>query len=182
MVIARGGLVYRDCVDQNFPGAPLLHALSQLLFGDRLWSFRLLDALLMLGKQRKHWFEVGASCVVIDTLVHNFLHRTGILRRLGADHPYGMGCYRPGGCADLLQVIAQEIDVSVLNPKYPRLFPRFVQSAIWRYCAGNGLDICNGNRIDDRGRCNNVYCRLHGRCDRIALADGTSKTRVFSAV
>ena len=134
-----------------------------------------LSSLLMLGKQRKHWFEVGASCVVIDTLVHNFLHRTGILRRLGADHPYGMGCYRPGGCADILQVIAQEIDVSVLNPKYPRVFPRFVQSAIWRYCAGNGLDICNGNRINDRQRCENVYCRLYYLCDRIAVSPEVDK-------
>jgi hypothetical protein len=129
-----------------------------------------LSSLLMVGKSRKHWFEVGASCVVVDTLVHNFLHRTGILRRLGADHLYGPGCYRPGGCADVLYVIAGDIDASVLNAKYPRTFPRFVQSAIWRYCASGGMDVCNGNRIDDKQRCENVYCRLYNACDRIALS------------
>jgi hypothetical protein len=119
--------------------------------------------------RRKAWFDVGASFVVVDTLVHNFLHRTGILRRLAADDPYGAGCYRPGGCADVLYVIADNIDVSVLNPTYPRLFPRFVESAIWRYCAENGLNVCNGNRIDDRDRCGNGYCRLYPVCDRVAL-------------
>ena len=128
-----------------------------------------LSSLLLLGQRRNYWFDVGASFVAVDTLVHNFLHRTGILNRLGADHLYGPGCYRPGGCADVLQIIATEIDVSVLNRKYPRVFPRFVQSAIWRYCANNGLDVCNGNRINDRQRCENVYCRLYYPCDRIAL-------------
>jgi hypothetical protein len=35
--------------------------------------------------------------IAIDTLVHNFLHRTGILHRFGADHAYGSACYRRGG-------------------------------------------------------------------------------------
>ena len=43
--------------------------------------------------------RVGETLVAVDTLVHNFLHRTGILRRLGAEHPYGERCYRTGGCA-----------------------------------------------------------------------------------
>jgi len=128
-----------------------------------------LSALLMSSGRRKAWFDVGTSFVVVDTLVHNFLHRTGILHRLTADHPYGAGCYRPGGCADVLYVIADNIDVSVLKPTYPRLFPRFVQGAIWRYCAENGLNVCNGNRIDDRDRCGNGYCRLYPVCDRVAL-------------
>jgi hypothetical protein len=128
-----------------------------------------LSSLLLLGKDRKHWFDVGITFVVVDTLVHNFLHRTGILTRLGADHAYGPGCYRPGGCADVLQVIAENIDVAALNGKYPSLFPRFVQSAVWRYCANNGLDVCNGNRINDRQRCENVYCRLYHACDRLTL-------------
>jgi hypothetical protein len=141
-----------------------------------------LSSLLIVGKDRRHWFRVGASFVVVDTLVHNFLHRTGILRRLDADHAYGPRCYRPGGCADILQVIAQEIDVSVLNPTYPRQFPRFVQGAIWRYCAGNGLDICNGNRINDRHACSNVYCRLYTVCDRIVLNADLANADKKSAV
>ena len=103
--------------------------------------------------------EVGATFVAVDTFVHNFLHRTGILRAL-ADHPYGDRCYRPGGCAGILHLLAANIDARQFNPAFPATFPRFVQSAIWRYCAENGLDICNGNRIDDDARCDNLHCQL----------------------
>jgi hypothetical protein len=129
-----------------------------------------LSALLMgAGERRPLWFKVGATFIVIDTLVHNFLHRTGILRRFGADHAYGSGCYRPGGCCEILELIAARIDASEFNPAFPTVFPRFIQSAVWRYCAEGGLDVCNGNRIRDESRCDNIYCRLHSRCDRIAL-------------
>jgi hypothetical protein len=50
-----------------------------------------------------------------------------------------------------------------------------VQSAIWRYCAANGLDVCNGNRIDDDTRCDNGHCQLFRRCDRIALRSQREK-------
>jgi hypothetical protein len=73
--------------------------------------------------------------IAIDTLVHNFLHRTGILARFGADHLYGAGCYRPGGCADIITLVAAQIDARAFNPAFPAIFPRFVQHAIWRYCA-----------------------------------------------
>ena len=58
---------------------------------------------------------------------------------------------------------------ATFNPAFPAVFPRFVQHAIWRYCAQSGLDVCNGNRIDDRKSCENVYCQIHNICDRIAL-------------
>ena len=129
-----------------------------------------LSALLMgAGKRRPLWFRVGASFVVIDTLVHNFLHRTGILQRFDADHPYGPACYQPEGCREILDLIAARIDATAFNPAFPKVFPRFVQSAVWRYCAEGELDICNGNRIRDESRCDNVYCRLHTSCDRIVL-------------
>ena len=101
---------------------------------------------------RPKWLEVGASMIAIDTLVHNFLHRTGILRRLEAAHPYGPGCYRPGGGAEIIRLVAQRIDAWRFNRAFPQVFPRFVQLAIWRYCSQQGLDICNGNRLDDRHR------------------------------
>src|ERR1019366_7351927 len=44
--------------------------------------------------------------------------------------------------------------------QFPKVFPRFVQHAIWRFCAADGLNICNGNRIDDRKSCQNTYCQL----------------------
>ena len=63
-----------------------------------------------LVKFRGQWIEAGAAMIAIDTLVHNFLHRTGILRQLRADHPYGSGCYATGGCAAIIEHIAGEID------------------------------------------------------------------------
>ncbi len=122
-------------------------------------------ALLVLTAERGQATAAVArsrrTFIAIDTLVHNFLHRTGILARLDR-------CYRPGGCA-ILALVAAKIDAREFNPTFPKTFPRFVQSAIWRYCAENGLDICNGNRIDDDARCDNAHCQLFQRCDRVAL-------------
>ena len=115
------------------------------------------------------WIEVGGSMIAIDTLVHNFLHRTGILRRFDANHTYGLACYRSGGCADIIQAVAEQIDARQFNRRFPKTFPRFVQHAIWRYCSLSGLDVCNGNRIDDSRRCENKDCRVRLMCDRVAL-------------
>jgi hypothetical protein len=124
---------------------------------------------LLLASDRPLWREVGANMIAVDTLVHNFLHRTGILSRFGAEHSYGEACYRPGACADVIRALASTIDASQFNRTYPRSFPRFVQNAIWRYCAQSGLNECNGNRIDDRHGCENGYCRLYWHCDRKSL-------------
>jgi hypothetical protein len=113
--------------------------------------------------------EVGVHLIAVDTLVHNFLHRTGILARFKAAHPYGPGCYRPGGCAEIVRLVASQIDARQFNGSFPAVFPRFVQLAIWRYCSQQGFDICNGNRLDDRHRCQNRHCRLYRICDRIRL-------------
>jgi hypothetical protein len=130
----------------------------------------ILSALLIgAGQGRARWAEVGSSMIAIDTLVHAFLHRTGILHRLHALHPYGPACYRPNGCTEILEAVAQQIDTRRFNPEFPIVFPRFVQHAIWRYCAQSGLNVCNGNKIDDDASCANVYCRIHDQCDRIAL-------------
>jgi hypothetical protein len=128
-------------------------------------------SVLFLGApgRRRRWPEVGGSMIAIDTLVHNFLHRTGILHRFRADHPYGVACYRPGGCAEIIETVAQQIDARQFNRRFPRTFPRFVQHAIWRYCSQQGLDICNGNQIDDRKRCSNIQCSLYSACYRNTL-------------
>jgi len=138
---------------------------------DKVLSMALSVLLLAAPKDMNLWAEVGASMIAIDTLVHNFLVRTGILRRFNADHAYGPSCYQPNGCADIVQAVANEIDASQFNPRFPAIFPRFVQHAIWRYCAENGLDVCNGNRIRDESRCDNVYCQVRAICDRVALRD-----------
>jgi hypothetical protein len=124
---------------------------------------------LLLSSSKPTWSEVGAHMIAIDTLVHNFLHRTGILQRLDADHPYGVACYQSNGCADIIRCASANIDARQFNRTFPKVFPRFVQNAIWRYCAQSYFDVCNGNRIDDRQACQNGYCQLYGRCDRKPL-------------
>jgi hypothetical protein len=136
---------------------------------DKVLGMALSGILIGAADLRPRWLEVGVQLIAVDTLVHNFLHRTGILSRFKADHPYGPGCYRPGGCADIIGRVAQKIDARAFNRTFPAYFPRFVQLAIWRYCSQQGLDICNGNRLDDRQRCQNRHCRLYSICDRIHL-------------
>ena len=137
---------------------------------DKVLTMALSCILLAAPKDRPRWIEVGGSMIAIDTLVHNFLHRTGILQRFDADHYYGTACYQLGGCADIVALVAEQIDAQAFNPRFPAVFPRFVQHAIWRYCAQSGLDVCNGNRINDRKSCANIYCRLYSICDRIPLS------------
>jgi hypothetical protein len=136
---------------------------------DKVLTMALSCILLGAPKKMGLWIEVGGRLIAIDTLVHNFLHRIGILARFNAKHAYGGACYRPGGCAEIIQSVAQRIDARQFNPAFPATFPRFVQHAIWQYCAQNGLDVCNGNRINDTRRCNNNDCQARLMCDRIAL-------------
>ena len=157
---------------------PLRHVYG---VSDKVLSMALSALLLAAPKKMRLWAEVGASMVAIDTLVHNFLVRTGILRRFNADHVYGPACYQIGGCADIVQTVADQIDARQFNPRFPKTFPRFVQHAIWRFCAENGLDVCNGNRINDDTRCDNVYCQLRRTCDRVALRSNIKRLgRVIS--
>jgi hypothetical protein len=176
------GWIDRTLADADDPTAPdrlarLRRSLVEPLrnihgVSDKVLTMTLSSLLLGAGEGRPRWTEVGGAMIAIDTLIHNFLVRTGILRRLHADHPYGPGCYRPGGCADIIEEIAGRIDASRFNPEFPPTFPRFVQHAVWRYCAQNGLDVCNGNRVDDRVGCKNVYCRIYAVCDRLPVHGG----------
>jgi hypothetical protein len=150
------------------------HALIGPLTGVHGASYKVLSMafsdLLMMGAARNAlWGEVGASLIAIDTLVHNFLVRTGILKRARAEHAYGPQCYGPNGCAALLSAVSEKIDARQFNGGFPKTFPRFIQHAVWSYCAGEGLNVCNGNRIDDDARCQNEDCRLYKLCDRKRL-------------
>jgi hypothetical protein len=144
--------------------------------GDKVLSMALSVLLLAAPRKMKLWAEVGAHMVAVDTLVHNFLVRTGILHRFSAGHAYGPACYQRGGCADIIQAVAQVIDARQFNPRFPATFPRFVQHAVWRYCAEKGLDVCNGIRIRDDARCDNLYCRVRSLCDRIGLRQNREKS------
>src|SRR3984885_9225069 len=136
---------------------------------DKILTMTLSGLLLGASDGRPHWFETGKGMIAIDTLVHNFLHRTGILDDCGASHAYGLGCYGHGGCAEIIRAAATQIDASAFSARYPSVFPRFVQHALWRFCAADGLNICNGNRIDDRKSCENCYCQVFSKCGRKAL-------------
>ena len=179
--VAEGDLVgwIDDQLDQaNDPASPhdpladnaLIEPLRNVYgVSDKVLAMALSGILIGAADGRPRWLEVAASMIAIDTLVHNFLHRTGILNRLKAAHSYGPDCYRPGGCAAIIRLVAQRIDARQFNRTFPQVFPRFVQLAIWRYCSQQGFDICNGNRLDDRHRCQNRHCRLYRLCDRIRL-------------
>jgi hypothetical protein len=150
--------------------ASLIEPLREIYgLSDKVLTMALSCILLGAPKKMSLWIEVGGSMIAIDTLVHNFLHRAGILHRFNADHHYGAACYRAGGCADIIQAIADQIDARQFNPRFPKTFPRFVQHAIWRYGSLSGLDVCNGNRIDDSRRCENKDCRVRLMCDRVVL-------------
>jgi hypothetical protein len=151
---------------------PLRHVYG---VSEKVLSMALSALLLAAPKNMRLWADVGVGMVAIDTLVHNFLVRTGILGRFDADHPYGPTCYQPGGCANIIEAVAEEIDARQFNVKFPKTFPRFVQHAIWRYCAENGLDVCNGNRINDDTPCDNAYCQVRAMCDRVALRSNVKR-------
>jgi hypothetical protein len=140
---------------------------------NKVLSMALADLLLAGNPRRVLWTETGAGMIAVDTLVHNFLHRTGILRRLDAEHPYGPTCYAPDGCAEILQRIAATIDARGFNPAFPANFPRFVQHAVWAFCAESGVDQCNGRQIDDRKRCTHRECPVFRLCDRVSLKPKT---------
>jgi hypothetical protein len=136
---------------------------------DKVLSMALSDILLAAQDARDHWHLTGGSMIAIDTLVHKFLHRTGILARCKSEHPYGSRCYDKDGCSEFVETIAGRIDAQQFNKCFPSYFPRFVQHAIWRFCAQEGLNVCNSNRIDDSERCQSRWCRLFQCCDRRAV-------------
>ena len=137
---ARGPLIRSALLD------PLIHIAGT---GPKVWSMILAELLLGADPQRERWVAAGASFIAVDSLVHAFLHRTGILRRLDAEHLYGPACYAPGGCADVIAELAARIDAREFNAEFPMCFPRWIQFAIWWFCAAGGWAICNSNQIDD---------------------------------
>lgn len=148
----------------------LLEPLGQIYgVSNKVLSMALSELLLAGDVKRSTWIEAGTVMIAIDTLVHNFLHRTGILRQLQADHAYGSDCYAPGGCAAIIERIAANIDVRRFNPTFPASFPRFVQHAIWRFCAAAGLNRCNGHQIDDTAPCEQADCPVFENCAHIPL-------------
>jgi len=150
---------------------PLAHVYG---IADKVLSMAFASVLLATPVERNRWRELGASLIAVDSLVHKLLHRTGILQRFGAEHSFGPACYMPNGCAEIVAKVARKIDARQFNPKFTRLLPRFVQHAIWRFCAQDGLNICNSIRIADLERCADIYCRVYRVCDRVPIKRKTT--------
>jgi hypothetical protein len=146
--------------------APLLniHGVS-----DKVLNMTLACLLLGGDLRRKRWQMAGAVMIAVDTLVHNWMWRSGVLRRLGALHSYGAACYGHGGCAEIIERLSREIDARDYCKSYPAYFPRFVQHAIWSFCSASKQNRCNGNKIDDSHRCDLSDCPLFSECDRVRL-------------
>jgi hypothetical protein len=89
---------------------------------DKVLMMALSQLLLSAPRSRHRWREAGGSMIAVDTLVHNFLHRTGILRRFDARHSYGPACYRPRGCAEIIETVAGEIDARRFDRRFPEMF------------------------------------------------------------
>jgi hypothetical protein len=150
--------------------APIIDAMRHIHgVSDKVLSLALVPLLLGGRPGDARWQGAGAQLIVIDTLVHNWLHRTGILNAFNARHKYGPNCYAPNGCADILRQAALPIDTRRYGPDNPKVFPRLIQYAIWRFCAAEAFDICNGNRIDDRKPCSGAGCPIMRVCGRVAL-------------
>ncbi|MGH7192273.1 MAG: hypothetical protein ACREJM_01925, partial [Candidatus Saccharimonadales bacterium] len=145
---------------------------------NKVLSMTFADLLIVAKDHDPTWGEVGAGLIAVDTLVHNFLVRTGILTRANAAHAYGPTCYGSTGCAALIARISKAIDARQFNDAFPKYFPRYVQSAIWRYCAAEGRNVCNGTRINDTRPCQNRDCRLYCGCDRVKLGRQQAKTSI----
>lgn len=138
----------------------------------------MLAMLLMAGDpDRRNWVRVGQSMVAVDSLVHNFFHRTGILAAYKAEHPYGQRCFGQSGCTAVLYDLADRIDARAYNRTFPQAFPRFVQHAIWSFCAELRLNICNGRQIDDSRPCAKADCPVGDQCGRVQLRSATGKAK-----
>lgn len=137
--------------------------------GPKLWSMMLAELLLGGDPERERWLVTGACLIAVDTLIHNCLHRLGILRRLGMEHHYG-ACYGPNGCADIINKLAQCFDARSINPQWPSVFPRLVQHSLWRFCStSEGVGKCSGIYIDDSQRCHQIFCPAGKMCARVQL-------------
>ena len=62
-----------------------------------------LASLLLADGGRLRWQLAGSAMMAVDTLVHNWLWRTGIMQRPGEPHHYGPACYGDGGCEAIIK-------------------------------------------------------------------------------
>jgi len=61
-IIGQGGAPYVDAADQNWPGQMFIHALSVLLFGSEIWSYRAFELVVILP----------ASCAILFIFLRRY--------------------------------------------------------------------------------------------------------------
>jgi len=109
--------------------------------------------------------------IVIDTLVHNFFHRTGILKALGREHNYNSEfCHTEEYCKGIILEIAQKVDIRDLleDDNFQAFEPRLIQLCIWLQCADEGRK-CGGGVCNEKGPfCND--CNVELMCDKLMIS------------
>ena len=143
--------------------------------GDKLANMTL-SSFLLSNQNNQTYVRVGQAMIAVDTLVHNFLHRTGVLKFYNCQHNYGPGCSKD--CISIIDSLTKKIDARQFNQAHPKYFPRFVQFSIWRFCSITGENICNGVNINDGKPCNQEDCPLYQLCDHIALKEGVNNGQI----
>ena len=148
------GWIDRQFQDADDPASPnRLAQLREALIGplrevygvsDKVLTMTLSCILLAAPKRLHLWHEVGASMIAIDTLVHNFLVRTGILERFRGQSFVWCSLlpswrlrrhYRCRGAADRCPAVQSRVsaavsavrparDLAVLRPVGPRRLQR----------------------------------------------------------
>lgn len=99
-----------------------------------------LSCLFLTAYPGWNYRRVGTHMIAVDSLVHNFLHRTGILDSYRLDHSYGPRYHAQNGFLGVIQDMAGRIDCREFNPALPASFPRFIQY-IWAYCGQSGENL-----------------------------------------
>lgn len=136
---------------------------------------------LFLSSNNPKWKRIGANFVAIDSLVHNFFLRTGILDYYDGqkNHRNGSECYEDNNCRRIIEILAKklaeakelakDIDASRFSPNSPEYSPRFIQHSIWNFCATSRLNICNNDKIKYGSPCKNDECSFYKHCAKIPL-------------
>ena len=133
-------LARAECGPQSARGARLAASVIEPMrhvygVSDKVLNMSLATLFMGGDAKRERWINAGANMIAVDSLVHHWLVRTGILRGLRASHVYGEQCYAENGCAAIIAQISKRIDARKYNPDFPRYFPRFIQHTLWRFWA-----------------------------------------------
>jgi hypothetical protein len=119
----------------------LVGEMAQIFNVGRKLTNMTLSGLLYARNGNWNYSRVYPHMVAVDTLVHEFLHRTGTLKLFGREHKYGEACHSPEGCVGVINDISRQIDCTRYSGEYPEYYPRMVQACIWKFCT----DSCNRN-------------------------------------